>query len=76
MTGTLTYTGTTGAGQALTAAVFNNVSDVDYQLDKGVLKVTYQNSGEPSRIIYLDLSASVTITMTIAGSAVTVTVST
>ena len=73
MTGTLTYTGVAGPGRTLTSAVFSDVTDLDYQFANGTLKVTY---GTPSKIVYLDLTGTVTITMTISGTAVTATVST
>lgn len=73
MTGTLTYTGKSGPGLTLTATVFPDVTDLDYQFDKGVVRVTY---GTPSKITYLDLTAEVTITMTIASGVVTSTIST
>lgn len=62
MTGTLTYTGKIGPALALTTTVFNDVTDLDYQLDKNVLKVTY---GTPSKIAYLDLFASTVSTHTL-----------
>lgn len=64
MIGTLTYTGKIGPALALTTSVFSDVTDLDYQLDKEVLKVTY--GLQASKIAYLDLRASTTGTMTFA----------
>ena len=61
MTGTLTYTGTAGAGQALTAVVFSSVTKLEYDLGAEVLRVTY---GTPSITAHLDLSLIATGTLT------------
>jgi hypothetical protein len=73
MTGTLTYTGVTGPAEALTAQVFSDVTDLDFNFAKETLRVTY---GTPSKIAYLDLKGSATTSFTIVtGVSAAVTVS-
>ena len=73
MTGTLTYTGTTGPAMALTAAVFNNVQRLEFDIAKEVLHVTYD---QPEKTAHLDLRASATMSATlVAGVSMSVTVS-
>ena len=62
MTGTVTYTGTTGAGQALSSTVLSDVTNIDFDLAAAVLRVTY---GSPSKIAQLDLSLMATVTATL-----------
>lgn len=75
MIGTLTYTGSTGPGQALTSAVFNNVTDIEFDYIHQVLRVTYSNTGGPSIIAILDLSVPTTFTYTLSGGVATITIS-
>jgi len=67
---TLTATGVTGPGVALTTTVFNYVTDLDFQIARGVLKVTHQKG-----ITDVELSTITTITYTIATGVATVTIS-
>ena len=60
---TLTITGSTGPGQAVTTQKFTDVIDVEADFLRNVLKVTRASAGG---IIYYDFSAIATITWTIA----------
>lgn len=70
MANTATVTGASGPGLSLTAAVFNSVTDVDFQMDNNILRLVSNNG-----ISYVDISAATTITMTKSSSLYTVTVS-
>lgn len=67
----LTYTGVVGPGQALTAAVFNDVKELSLIPESGILKVRYGSN----EVKDLDLQARSTITITIASGVITATVS-
>ena len=62
MTGTLTYTGVIGPALTLTTTVFADVVDLEYDLVKETLRVSYGLTA--TKIAYLDLKASGTGTMT------------
>lgn len=68
----LTYSGSTGPGQALTTALFTDVTELNYDLPHKTLKVVW---GIPSITTVLSLSASTTVTHTISGGNHTVTIS-
>lgn len=73
MVGTVTYTGVAGPGAALTAAVFNDVHSIKFNYDKEVIELEYDN---PSKLTWLDLRATTTITPTVvAGRTVAITIS-
>lgn len=73
MVGTLTYTGVTGPGQSLSASVFTPVHGIEFDYDKEVIKVRYDN---PEKVAYLDMRASGTITGTfVTGVSLVLTVS-
>ena len=60
---TLTVTGTTGPGSSVTSLKFTDVTDVEVDFLRNVLKVTRAGS---AGISYYDYSALTTITWTIA----------
>ncbi len=72
MSTTVTVTGKIGPGIVLTSKVFSDVATVAFQTDKGLLVLTYVNSSAPT---YIDISTATTVTYTISGSTVTVSVS-
>lgn len=61
--GTLTYTGSLGAGEAVTSLVFSDVTDLDFDLAEEVLTVTY---GTPSKKQSLSLHATSSVAFTIS----------
>jgi len=61
---TLTITGSTGPGQAVTSQKFTDVVDVEANFLANTLKITRAGAGG---IIYYDYSALATITWTISG---------
>lgn len=60
---TLTITGTTGPGQAVTSQAFTDVVNVEVDFNRNVLKVTRSGAGG---IVYYDYSALATVTWTIS----------
>jgi len=60
---TLTVTGSTGPGLAVTLLKFTDVVDVDVDFNRNVLKVTRSGAGG---ITYYDYSALGTVTWTIS----------
>lgn len=73
MPSTVTFTGQLGPGLTITAKVFSNVTDVDFQIDRGVLQITH---GIPQQITHLELSNTATVTDTISSGNHTFTIST
>lgn len=69
---TVTVTGSTGPGQAVTSQRFTDVVDLEVDFNRNVLKITRSGSGG---IIYYDYSALSTVTWTISSGLSTVTVS-
>lgn len=69
---TVTITGSTGPGQAVTAQKFTDVVDLEYDFVKNVVKVTRAGSGG---IFYYDYSALATITQVITAGATVVVMS-
>lgn len=67
----VTYTGSTGPGQAVTAAVINNVVDIEYDFNKNVIKITTSDG----IMNYYDFSAITTVTHTITGGVSTIVIS-
>lgn len=77
MGSTATVTGKTGAGLTSTAAVYNNVTTLEFQLGgptplplKSVLRIV-----SDAGISYVDFSADTTVTATLAAGVLTITVS-
>ena len=65
--------GTAGAGLAVTATVFNDVSNIEFDLRAAVLRVTY---GTPDKTANLDFSLMATASFTlVTGVSVVATVS-
>lgn len=71
MAATVTATGTTGAGLALTAGVFTGVTEVQFDTVNNVLSLT----GENNFVTNISITAATTITATKSGSTYTFTVS-
>jgi hypothetical protein len=69
MASTATVTGKTGAGNTLTAGVFSNVTDIDFQIPDNTLRLV-----SSAGISYISLSGSNTITLTASGGVYTLTV--
>jgi hypothetical protein len=71
MPSTATVTAKTGPGNTVTALVLNNVTDISLSpAPNSVLKVVSSNGTD-----YFDISASTTITATIASGVVSFTIS-
>lgn len=70
--GKITVTGSTGPGQAVTTQVFTDVNDIEFDILRNVLKVTRAGAGG---IIYYDLSALTTGTISFSGGIPTFVVS-
>lgn len=60
---TVTITGTTGPGQAVTAQKFTDVTNVEADFNRNVLKITRSGSNST---VYYDYSALATVTWTIS----------
>lgn len=69
---TVVITSTTGPGQAVTAARFTDVTNIEYDFVKNTIKLTRQT---PSNILYFDYSAVATVTQVITGGVTTITIS-
>ena len=68
---TVTVSGSTGPGQAVTTQKFTDVVDIEYDFVKNTVKITRSGAGG---ITYYDYSASATITQTITGGVTTITI--
>lgn len=66
--GTVTVTGSTGPGQAVTSLKFTDVTKIEADLGANVLKITRAGAGG---ISYYDYSALGTVTWTISGGVTT-----
>ena len=66
---TLTYTGSTGPGQAVTTLKFTDVTDIEVDFIKNTIKVTRAGAGG---ILYYDYSVIATITWTVASGLATI----
>lgn len=69
---TVTITGSTGPGQAVTTQKFTDVVDIEYDFLRNVVKVTRAGAGG---IIYYDYSAIATITHVVAAGLTTIVLS-
>jgi hypothetical protein len=65
---TVTVTGSTGPGQAVSSLKFTDVVDLEVNFNSQTLKITRQGSGG---IVYFDYSALSTITWTITAGLTT-----
>jgi hypothetical protein len=68
----ITVTGSIGPGNTLTAQVFNNVTDLDFDLAEQDLKIV----SDGGKTTHVDLYTIATVTYTIAAHVATVTIST
>lgn len=75
MANTATVTSTTGPGLTATAVVLNDVSNIFFDFDARVVRITYSNGG-PDITATFDYSAVLTVTFSISGTSTTVTIST
>lgn len=71
MAATCTVTGVAGAGQAVTAGVFSNITGVNFDCVNNVLSLT----GPNNFVVNVSITAATTITATKSGSTYTFTVS-
>lgn len=71
MAATATVTGVAGAGQAVTAGVFSNITGVNFDCVNNVLSLT----GPNNIVVNVSITAATTITATKSGSTYTFTVS-
>jgi hypothetical protein len=71
MAATVTVTGVVGAGVALTAGVFPDITAVDFDTVNNVLSLT----GPNGVVVNVSITAATTITATKSGSTYTFTVS-
>ena len=67
-----TVTAYTGPGHSITAGVYQNVVDIDFQLSARVLRIT--QSDPPGKITDFALTGSNTITLTASGNNYTLSV--
>lgn len=74
MSGTVTITGDIGPGQALSALVLNNVSQVKIDMENSVVEVTYKTSSGEPRVQSFDVQDQNTITATKSGKTWTLTI--
>lgn len=74
MPGTATVTGSVGAGQAITASVFNNVSFFSVDTFQEILELVY-NNGSGNIRTQINVGTATTWTLTVSGSTYTLTVS-
>jgi hypothetical protein len=72
MIGKITYTGSSGAGQTLTAQVYNNVTDFEIDMNKQTIRLVADGIQ-----YYNDMSVITTMTVAIsaAGGTYTITLS-
>lgn len=70
MGSTATVTGKTGPGLTLTAGVFSNVTDIQFQIPDNTLRLVCDQG-----IVYISLTGSNTITLTASSGVYTLTVS-
>jgi hypothetical protein len=68
---TVTVSGSTGPGQAVTTQKFTDVNAIEYDFVKNTVRLTRAGSGG---ITYYDYSASATITQTIAAGITTISI--
>lgn len=71
MAATVTATGVVGAGVALTAGVFTDITAVSFDTVNNVLSLT----GPNNNVVNVSITAATTITATKSGSTYTFTVS-
>jgi hypothetical protein len=69
---TVVYTGSTGAGQAITAKSFANVVDFEVDFVKNTIKITYDLGRS---IVYLDYSVITVFTWVITAGVPVLTIS-
>jgi len=69
---TVTVTGSTGPGQAVTTQKFTDVVDIEYDFNRNVVKLTRSGAGG---IVYYDYSALTTITQVITAGVTTIVMS-
>lgn len=74
MPNAITVTGKTGPGLTETAIVYNNITDLDFNLGSNVLTITHGLVN--SRKTEVDLYSIATITYTVSAHVATVAVST
>jgi hypothetical protein len=67
----VTVTSVAGPGLAVTSQVFNNVTDVDFQLGNGTIALTLSDG----RVFSVSYSPVATVTYTISGSVATIAIS-
>lgn len=68
----VTITSTTGPGQAATAQVFTDVTDLEIDFAKNTIKITRLGSDSS---VYYDYSAMATLTWTITAGATVIVIS-
>lgn len=72
MPSTVTFTGPIGIGVSVTSLVFTNVTSVQFEIERNVVRITQSS---PNKITYIDYDATTTVTYTISGADATVTIS-
>lgn len=71
--GAVTVTGKLGPGKSVTSLVFSNVVDLDFQFDREVIAIKQSTKTTITEFDFADIA---TVTFSISGSTVTVTIST
>jgi hypothetical protein len=72
MPGTVTLTGTAGAGLAVTAVQFTDLREVDIEFNKNLVTM-FKNNGET--VSPISVAAATTVTATKSGNTWTLTIS-
>lgn len=73
----VTFTGQLGAGVTVTSKVFTNIIRLDLDIARGVAGIYQQMSAtEPPAVTWVSISASATLTDTIASGNHTIVIST
>lgn len=67
---TVTITSTTGPGISSTAAVFSDVTNIEYDFGKNTIKITHGNI-----ISYYSYAATATVTQVITAGSTVITIS-
>ena len=68
----VTITSTTGPGQAVTAQVFTDITDIDIDFGKNTIRLQRSGAGG---VVYFDYSAMATLTWTITNGTAAIVIS-
>lgn len=72
----ITVTGNLGPGISETSVVYNNVSSVNFQIDRQVVQIYYlEDSSQNQRHVEFNLYGTTTVTYSISGHIATIAMS-